>query len=368
MPSSRSEHEPPLRAPARIVAWPDWSGANPYQRLFYEALEPHGFEWVQGVPLRFDAVLDPRARIRLLHLHWPYAFWRSRGASKIRRWRALSRFALGLRAARARGVRVVWTVHDLEHPGGDEGFDRLGLRSVHRAAELVIHHTEWSREAARRRLGAAPGAELVMPHGSFDGALPEPAPRDAVRRELGLPVDRPVFVSVGRLDRYKGLDLLAAAAAAVGPDVHFVVAGEPGDLTAATLVDAGPRLTVLPERQTDQRLADLLEASDGIVLPYRRITTSGALIAALTAGRGVVASDLPPFREVLRPAPEAGVLVSPTAEGIARGVRDFLAVSPAARGRAARTLADSLEWAELVPPVARALDRLISAADRAPRA
>ena len=58
-----------------------------------------------------------------------------------------------------------------------------------------------------------------------------------------------------------------------------------------------------------QVVSDLLHAADAVLLPYRRITGSGVLLQALTAGVGVVASDLPYFREVLAPEPDAGVFI-----------------------------------------------------------
>lgn len=339
----------------RVVAWPDWSDANPYQQLFYEALRPHGIEWLRDVPLRGDALFALDPPVDVLHIHWPYAYWRSRGASQLRQWRALARFRLVLRAARRRGIRVVWTVHDLEHLGGDRTVDSVGTRVVYRAADLVLHHTDWSAAEADARFGPPRLTTLVVPHGNYDGVFPEARPATETRAELGIPPRSRVLLCFGKLDEYKGPDLaLEAFARLPDEDFHLVIAGEP---RAGFVLDENAlgrrNVSYLPGRLSDARLSDLLEASDGAFLPYRRVTTSGALMAALTRGRGVVATDLPPFREVVREASQASVLV-PTGHvsALAEGVRSYFDVDPSVRGFNARALADRFEWARLVEPVA----------------
>lgn len=335
-----------------VVAWPDWSGSNPYQRLFYDALEPHGFTWLRDVGLTFGQVRAACPEPGILHLHWPYAFWRSRGAAATRQWRALVRFALGLRWERARGTTVVWTVHDLEHLGGDRAVDGSGRKIVYEAADLVIHHTEWSRRELHRRWGPPRRTDIVMPHGSYVGALPEPADPNTTRRSLGL-AGRRLLLCFGRLDAYKGFDLVPEVARILDGQVHFVVTGPAGSL-GRTLGTGNPHLTVLEGRRSDQELADLLRACDGVVLPYRTITSSGALVLALSAGRGVIASDLPPFRELLSRS-EAAVLVPPTVDDLVAGVHRYFEREPEDRGSAARALADRWNWADVVRPVAREL-------------
>ncbi|MEM7415868.1 MAG: glycosyltransferase family 4 protein [Gemmatimonadota bacterium] len=347
----------------RIVAWPDWSFANPYQRLFYEALEEHAWAWVPEVPQSFRALRSLTPPPTVLHVHWPYSFWRSRGPRAARQWAALAQYALGLQALRASGTVIAWTVHDLEHLRGDRRIDTLGRQHLYDASDLVIHHTEWSRHTLREMWGPPRGLEVVMPHGNYDPARLSPAPREVTRAALGLS-DRPLFLSFGRLDEYKGFDLIPQVAHALDGEVDFVITGQSGTIHTSL---EGPGVTVLEGRRSEQELWDLLHACDGVLLPYRTITMSGALLAALTAGRGVVATDLPPFREVLGSAGTAAVLAAPSVDGLVAGVRRFLSRPAAERGEAARVLADRWSWPTVVAPVADALDR-ISAARSASRA
>ncbi len=92
-------------------------------------------------------------------------------------------------------------------------------------------------------------------------------------------------------------------------------------------------------------------ASEAVLLPYRKITGSGALLSAWTLGRGVICSDLPYFREMLDRG-EAGLTVRPgDPAALAEGVRAWLARPATTRQEAARRAARRYEWSEVVRPV-----------------
>jgi beta-1,4-mannosyltransferase len=72
----------------------------------------------------------------------------------------------------------------------------------------------------------------------------------------------------------------------------------------------------------------------------------------LTLGRGVVATDIPYFREILGQDSPAGILVPPCdPEGLARGIRRFLQIPFQERCAAARAIADKYPWPEVVKAV-----------------
>jgi glycosyltransferase involved in cell wall biosynthesis len=90
-----------------------------------------------------------------------------------------------------------------------------------------------------------------------------------------------------------------------------------------------------------------------VLLPYLEIFASSTLSLALAMGRGVVASDLPYFREVLSLDPDAGVLTTPgDPEALARAVQEFFAKPVEVRHEAARRLGTRLTWDKLIAPVA----------------
>jgi glycosyltransferase involved in cell wall biosynthesis len=177
---------------------------------------------------------------------------------------------------------------------------------------------------------------------------------------LHLDPHRPVVACFGWLREYKGLDLACAAIGRLKGRVQLVIAGPRHvDFDAAPLRATIARLPTcaLIERQlTDQEFADLTAASDAVLLPYRAITGSSALLAALGFGRGVVTSDLPYFREILADEPDAGMTVSAwDAAAWAQAVMQYLERPADVRSAAALRLAARYSWDRCVEPLVAAL-------------
>ena len=348
----------------RLKFYPPYIGDNPYIELFYRALEPHGVVAVDDLN-PYDRTLLARLapEIQVVHIQWcPERIWRGDGRGPVRSWRSLVGFARYLRRARSLGIRVLWTIHDFEHHDGDRLIDRFGYRLLARSADLCICHDVATRRAVIRRFGARPGRTVVMPIGGYDGVYPEPRSRGETLASLDIARDRRVLVCFGRVRPYKGVDVALDALASLGEPYHLIVVGAP--LEAAYGRELAARaaglsaVSLLLEEVSDQRLADLLHAADCVLLPYRRITGSSALLAALTLGRGVVASDLPFFRETLAEEPEAGVLCAPTDPiDLARAVRTFFELPADRRHAAARRIADRYAWDRVIAPVADWFDR-----------
>ena len=351
--------------PIRVASWPAWYEPNRYLDLFYRALAPHGIEHVRDLPLDWRALSS--AEINVSHLHWPEPFWRERRGVWRSPWFgviALRRFLTGARRA---GVRVVWTVHNLEHHDGVGLSDRLAYRMLHRRVDLRVFHSAWARDAALARYGGRgdrgergePTAQstLVMPHGNYDGAIPAAGPRSTTLRAMAIPEDRKVLLCFGQVRPYKGFDIaLAALDHLPATEFHLVIAGRAvGQYAGAVRAAARQRANVslaLADVE-EQRLSDLITAADAVLLPYRRLTGSGVLLHALTLGKGVVVSDLPYFREVLDPSPEARVLApAENPPALAAAIREFFRLPVARRGRAARGIAERYPWSQVVRPVA----------------
>ena len=61
----------------------------------------------------------------------------------------------------------------------------------------------------------------------------------------------------------------------------------------------------------------LFWAADLVVLPYKRIYQSGVLLTALSYGKAVIASDLPPFTEILEDGSNGLLFEANNAESLA---------------------------------------------------
>lgn len=332
----------------RIASWPHWYEPNPYMRLFYAALEPYGVVHVRHAPLEVRALSSEPFSADVLHLHWPEGYW-SRPGHAVREWIHAVRLRRFIAQVHGAGLKVLWTVHNLEKHGGATAADRVAYRTLHRMVDLRLFHSEWSRRVALDTYGGAPETTIVMPHGNYDGVY-EPARAGVGRGETHN------LLCIGDLKSYKGIDVAIDAMRSLGDEYRLVIAGRPEDSAYTNRVRQAcaddSRITLIERVLTDGEFAELVRASDAVLLPYRGITSSGSLLAAFTLERAVLASDLPYFREIVTPEPQAAVLFAAgDPPSLARGIAEFFTLSPQVRGAAARRLADRYRWSEVVKPV-----------------
>ncbi len=141
----------------------------------------------------------------------------------------------------------------------------------------------------------------------------DPAARQRIRADYGIPTDRVVVLAVSRLVRDKGYAELAAAMQSVR-DADLWVVGERlesdrGDDMQALLRNAGlgERLRLLGYRSD---VPAILAAADIFVLPSYFEALPMSIIEAMLTGLPVVASDVNGPREQVIPE-QTGLLVAP---------------------------------------------------------
>ena len=340
---------------AVLAVWPGVE-SHKYLQLFHQALRRRGVAWFDGPwPVTNQQVRAVATKIDGLHFHWPEFLWQQAGPRDLARTRAQLGLWTFLRTASRSGLTIVWTLHNLD-PHESRLTDRIGIWLMARYTDLAVCHGPLAEQLLHRRFPALRGRTIVMPLGNFDGAFPSAAAKLDTRRRLGLPENARVLLAPGLIRPYKGLLPACRAMTALDSRYRLVIAGPANDSAHLVEVKAAAnrdaRIVLMPRALSDQEFADLHEAADCVLLPYARITTSAALLTALTLGRGVVVSDLPYFREVLGSDRCAEFAPPDDAAGLAGAIQRFFEEAED-RGRAARRLADAFSWDAVVEPVAR---------------
>jgi glycosyltransferase involved in cell wall biosynthesis len=342
----------------RVVSYPDVH-RNPYFILFYRALEPYGVTVEYSNKIDDRMLGEPGHPIDVLHFHWSIEqIWRWRKRGRLGEVMSLLGWARFLRLARRKGVRIVWTCHELFPAEGGRWFDVLGYAMCARAADLCICHSSYVRKLLVRRFRVRARKVVTFPIGTYFDTLPAPAGRAAACAEFGVSASSKLLVCFGDLRPRKGIEIAVGATQLLGNPYELVVAGSAATADHAAWVRnlelscrATPNVTVRIERLQDQVLATLLGAADCVLLPYLQIFGSSAFSLCLALGRGVVASDLPYFREVLSLEPKAGVLAKPgDPTALAHAIEEFFSEPPAVRHEAARRLGQKLAWDKVIPP------------------
>jgi glycosyltransferase involved in cell wall biosynthesis len=346
-------------APIRLATWPPPGefGRNPYLVAFYDAVKQYDVVPVTGLSPTVEWLRANRASIDALHIHWPDGLWRrrTRGSirAQLRKTLELRRF---LKAARNSGLKIVWTLHNFAAHQGATWLDRYCYRVLAAHVDLLICHSRWSAGVAARRYSVE-GRAVVVPCGSFPGVYPEPRPRDVVLRELGLRVDRPTICAVGNIRVYKGLDIAVDAVRRLDGAVQLIIGGRPSGrrIDIQTLRESLARVSggmVLDRVLDNQEFSDIVGASEAVLLPYTNITTSAVLLTAWTLGRGVIASDLPYFREIAGDDLDAARLFPPGDAGaLSDVIKAYLQVPAEQRSAAAGGRAALYSWDRCVEPL-----------------
>jgi glycosyltransferase involved in cell wall biosynthesis len=162
-------------------------------------------------------------------------------------------------------------------------------------------------------------ANVEVVYETVDPAEFRPELAGRFRNRVGIPDDTPLVGAVGRIDTWKGFDVLLDAferAKGQRADLHLMVAGAPVTGKEQLAVDLATRATQLPDvhwlgprTDTPELFADL----DLFVLPSTEPEPYGIVVVeALGSGAPVVVTDAGGAPEILaRAAPGSGTTVPP---------------------------------------------------------
>ena len=270
--------------PIRILAWPARHAKNPYINLLYDSLRGLGARVSPFSPL---SILRTRANI--WHIHWPDQLLNV--PSLPRAVLRVGTMVLLVSVAKFRGVRIVWTVHNLgTHEAYHPRLERWFWAWFTAALDGFIALTPGGKLAAEARFPALRKAMgFVVPHGHYRGFYPDTVDREAARAALGVSAPARVITCLGQLRAYKNIPhLIETFSQLPDSEARLIIAGEPrpssiGDvLIHAARADRRIRIVlgfIVPEQ-----MQLYLRAPNLVVLPYRELLNSGSALLALSFG------------------------------------------------------------------------------------
>lgn len=185
----------------------------------------------------------------------------------------------------------------LANPAHSEPGPRLAMeRRLLQQADRIIATTHDERLQMIRHCGALPHRVSVIPCGVDLGRFMPHDPSQA-RARLGLRVDRPVLLFVGRLDPFKGPDVFLQAAAMMRKKAQLVVVGgrTTGDAELEHLRQLARQLGLAGRvhflgARPQHELPLIYSAADVTVVPSYHESFGLAAVEALACGTPVVAT------------------------------------------------------------------------------
>ena len=183
---------------------------------------------------------------------------------------------------------IVTTMHAV----GDWEKDKV----IAECSDVVIVHNKF----CFRKFGF-PRKTVIIPHGCKPSKCNDPVES---KKALGIDPRIPIVGYCGFITQYKGLEFLIEAMKYV-KNAGLLIAGgyhvSPDTQYITNLKNYS--FMVLPGRVQwtgyvpDEKLPVVYGAMDLVVYPSRYATESGALLMALSFGKAVIASKIPPFEE-----------------------------------------------------------------------
>lgn len=217
----------------------------------------------------------------------------------------------------------------------------------------------WARADGYVAITAALAEQLRARHGArerctviHDGVRIPPGARfDAQHRSFVSRVAMPIVAYAGHLYPWKGVDVLLEALARMPDARGLVVGGHAEEPDLGRLKSLAERLGIIARMEftgmvEPAQVAAYLQRADVLALPNpasaisTRYTSPLKLFEYMSAGRAIVASDLPSIREVLHHEVDA-LLVSPGDPAAFAAAIERLVADPALAARLARTAFDA---------------------------
>ncbi len=227
----------------------------------------------------------------------------------------------GLRLAERLGVPHVFTGHTIavvkERAGGAPEPDarKRAEADAIRRSDAVVTFTGEESASLSELFGLAPERAYAVPMG-VDLELFRPHARAEARAMLGIGRDERVLLSVGRIEPFKGTDVLVRAVALMQERVRMLVVGGREDEHGVAWLRNEARangVSILLDWRAAVPQSDLpayYAAADVCVVPSLHEMFGLVALEAMACGTPVVASDAGGLRELVRHS-ETGLLCKP---------------------------------------------------------
>jgi beta-1,4-mannosyltransferase len=311
----------------RVAFVPVWHG-NPYHVELEKSLRALGVDVLcpQSLKTLYRHVLTGAEKVDLVHLHALPSFGWSPPS--------LARYALSycrLNRLRELGARLVWTVHNFQNHDSKYWLieDYVGRRFSRRLHALIVHGDAAKQIVVARWRGCVSNQLRVIPHGNYIRSYRNDIPTHEARALLGFAPSHLVFLFIGLIRPYKGVaEMVEAFKACADSSARLVIAGRPVCEAIRNEVEISiqgdSRIRFVPGHVNDDEVQIYMNACNLVVLPYKRVFTSGTAVLAMSFGRPCIAPRVGCVPDMLDE--DGAVFFNPEVDGeLERAFRTVLA-------------------------------------------
>lgn len=284
----------------RVLMMPDYRIDNPYQTLLAKALQNEGVEILFPLGYRrvlpiFRAIKTHPYTIDILHLHWlsPYI----KGENRLNKTIYATKLLIDILLTKLRGVKVVWTVHNYtSHNSQFPSLEQWTQRILLKIADRVIFHSTSALKDFSQTYQVDKFKIEVIPHGHYREVYNSPIEKFAARKSLNLPISGRIYLNLGMLRPYKGIENLLQVwqknRKLLGEST-LLIAGQAADQVyrekLSTQASETEGVILHTDFIEDEHIHLFFSAADVVVLPFEKILTSGSLILAMSYAKPIIA-------------------------------------------------------------------------------
>lgn len=333
-----------------IASFPTPADDTYYFWLYYEALAKLGYELVntRGVSLTEEWLEANAGKVDIIHFHWPAYMYSKKDFKKF--YHSFLRFVKLLLKARSLQYQIAWTVHNIfPHERNNQLLEYVTRFCLAALADVLFVHFREAEAIVNRTFFRFRNIYQI-PHGNFISVFENSCSQQEARARLYIPSDAFVYLVFGPVRPYKGIEEAVDAfqKVATEKDVLLLV-GNPSDDGISTWITAKaeqdgrivPHLRFIPKTEVQF----FFNATDVVLLPYKRIFTSGNLFLALTFARPVVCPEMGVISEVVDSS--FGLMYNPgDGSALASAMRDVKKLDQGKARAQAFKAAQSFTWEE----------------------
>jgi glycosyltransferase involved in cell wall biosynthesis len=282
-----------------VLSWPALStnGGNPYNYILFSKIEQSGhkvndFVFSLKYVIRFLLPLE----YKVFHIHWPTHVLVAETYSKARL--KLYMFFSFVHVLKAWGVKIVWTVHNLEaheskFPSLQKKLDSFMYKHVDgfislNASGLPLIKNKTEKETSQLF------AHTFHPH--YRNYYENKVDRKEARAALGILEDKFVFLFLGQIRAYKNvIGLIKAYRDLKRENALLLIAGSvhkdvETELREQLSITDG--VTFVNSFIKDEELQLYFNCADVVVTPYNKVFNSGSVFLNLSFSKPTIAPDV----------------------------------------------------------------------------
>jgi glycosyltransferase involved in cell wall biosynthesis len=340
----------------KILFLPDFSRGNPYQRELMKALERHhvNVNISNGIS-RFPLLGALKAHWKpdVVHFHWTHDFMIAGG--RLKSIIGSLRFIAEILIVKCRGIKVVWTVHNiLQHEREHQKLELFFNRILIRLYNQLIVHCSFSRKTVMQAFHLPERFKNkihVIPHGHYINSYENKIPRQQARAKLGIKKEDIIFLYFGLIRPYKGVfQLIDTFQKIDNSRAQLFIVGRPANESIKKeLMEccrSDNRIHTFLQFVPDEEIQVYINAADIAILPYQDIQTSGAMILAISFGKPVIAPAIGCIPEVLDE--QGSFLYDPLeSNGLINSMQLALSADLIRMGKHNFRIAQKLQWNDI---------------------